>query len=398
MNARSDPGLSAKRSAELPTGRLDVTLTKGAHELDELLGFAARANARRGFLFLSKVLGKHWPVRPSAMLAVHERLAADIPASEGPVLFIAMAETAIGLGQGVFEAWLRANPGREALFVHTTRYRVGSGDIIEFEEAHSHAPRQFLHMPEGEHERGLLLGARSIVLVDDEASTGNTFVNLAAACRRLNPSIERVHLSVIVNFMGAAATDGLTARFGIPTTMGALIEGEYRFAAADIPVAAVLNAAPAQRYDAQAERGANPGFGRLGLARPLHAPETLAARLAQEIAQGAKVLVLGTGEFMHASTLLGAALEARGLDVVVQSTTRSPILTWGAVSHALTFPDNYGEGIANYLYNVAPGQYDAVLACHETPPNAALLDAAHQLGARLFHYQTEDHVEEVPVR
>ena len=383
-----------QRRIALPTGDLTVTIEHGADEVDALLGFAARNNARRGFLFLSKVLGKHWPCTPSSMLAVHERLAAGVPASEGPVVFIAMAETAIGLGQGVFEAWLRANPGREALFVHTTRYRVGSGDIIEFEEAHSHAPRQFLHMPEGEHERGLLLGARSIVLVDDEASTGNTFVNLAAACRRLNPSIERVHLSVIVNFMGAAATDGLTARFGIPTTMGALIEGEYRFAPSDIPV----DAAPAQRYDAQAERGANPGFGRLGLARPLRAPETLAARLAQEIAQGAKVLVLGTGEFMHASTLLGAALEARGLDVVVQSTTRSPILTWGAVSHALTFPDNYGEGIANYLYNVAPGQYDAVLVCHETPPNAALLDAAHQLGARLFHYQTEDHVEEVPVR
>jgi len=394
MNARSDPGLSAKRSAELPTGRLDVTLTKGTHELDALLGFAARANAKRGFLFLSKVLGKHWPVRPSAMLAVHERLAADVPAGEGPVLFIAMAETAIGLGQGVFEAWLRANPGREALFVHTTRYRVGSGDIIEFEEAHSHAPRQFLHMPGGAHERALLLGARSIVLVDDEASTGNTFVNLAAACGRLNPSIERVHLSVIVNFMGAAATEGLTARFGIPTTMGALVEGEYRFEPSDIPI----DAAPAQRYDAQAERGAHPGFGRLGLSRVLRAPETLAARLAQEIAPDAKVLVLGTGEFMHASTLLGAALERRGLDVVVQSTTRSPILTWGAVSHALTFPDNYGEGIANYLYNVAPGQYDAVLACHETPPNAALLDVARQLGARLFHYQTEDHVEEVPVR
>jgi len=394
MNARTDPGLSAKRGAELPTGRLEVTLSKGAHELDELLGFAARANAKRGFLFLSKVLGKHWPVKPSAMLAVHERLAADIPASEGPVLFIAMAETAIGLGQGVFEAWLRANPGREALFVHTTRYRVGSGDIIEFEEAHSHAPRQFLHMPAGERERALLLGARSIVLVDDEASTGNTFVNLAAACRRLNPAIERVHLGVIVNFMGAAATEGLTARFGIPTTMGALVEGEYRFEPSGIPV----DAAPAQRYDARAERGAQPGFGRLGLARALRPPATLAARLAQEIQPGAKVLVLGTGEFMHASTLLGAALEARGLDVVVQSTTRSPILTWGAVSHALTFPDNYGEGIANYLYNVAPGQYDQVLVCHETPPNAALRDVASQLGARLFHYQTEDHVEEVPVR
>ena len=101
---------------------------------------------------------------------------------------------------------------------------------------------------------------------------------------------------------------------------------------------------------------------------------------------------------MHASTLLGAALEARGLDVVVQSTTRSPILTWGAVEHALTFPDNYGEGIPNFIYNVAPGQYQHVLVCHETPAGAALHDFARTLNARLFHYHTEDDVEEVPVR
>lgn len=394
MNARIDAGLPVRRSERLPTGLLEVELHKGAHELDALLGFAARANAKRGFLFLSKVLGKHWPVRPSAMLDVHARLAAEIPQGEGPVLFIAMAETAVGLGQGVFEAWLRANPGREALFLHTTRYRVGTGPIIEFEEAHSHAPRQFLHLPAGAHEQELLLRATTIVLVDDEASTGNTFVNLAQACRRLNPSIARVHLAVITNFMGPAATAALPARFGMPASMGALIDGEYRFEPSNIPV----DAAPAQRFDAQAERGASPGFGRLGLARALRAPEALARRLAQQIAPRDKVLVLGTGEFMHASTLLGAALEAQGLDVVVQSTTRSPILAWGAVGHALSFPDNYGEGIANFLYNVAPGQYEHVLVCHETPPNAALRELVRQLGARLFHYHTEDDVEEVPVR
>jgi molybdopterin-guanine dinucleotide biosynthesis protein A len=108
--------------------------------------------------------------------------------------------------------------------------------------------------------------------------------------------------------------------------------------------------------------------------------------------------VLGTGEFMHASTLLGAALEAHGMNVVVQSTTRSPILRWGAVSHALSFPDNYGEGVANFIYNVAPGQYDQVLVCHETAPNAALRELAGRLDARLFHFLSEADVEEVPVR
>ncbi|MDB5747704.1 MAG: hypothetical protein JWP72_2552, partial [Massilia sp.] len=224
--------------------------------------------------------------------------------------------------------------------------------------------------------------------------TGNTFLNLTRACLRLNPGFARVHLAVIANFMGQAATNGLTARFGLPATMGALLGGEYRFQPADCPV----DAAPAQRYDAQAERGASTAFGRLGLARALRAPEALAQQLAAGIAPHHKVLVLGTGEFMHASTLLGAALERRGLDVVVQSTTRSPILAWGAVSNALAFADNYGEGIPNFLYNVTPGQYDHVLVCHETPALEPLRAFARALEARLFHFHTEDHVEEVPVR
>jgi hypothetical protein len=385
---------SPQRQITLPTGTLALTIARGADEVDALLGFAARANAKRGFLFLSKVLGKHWPCTPSSMLAVHERLAATVPTVDGPVVFIAMAETAIGLGQGVFEAWLRAHPGQQALFLHTTRYRVGSGELIEFEEAHSHAPRQFLHAPVAPELKALLLAARTLVLVDDEASTGATFVNLAAACRRLNPGLERVHLATIVNFMGAAATAQLDTRFGLPVTSGALVEGEFTFAAGAVPP----DQGAAQRFEHEAERGASPAFGRLGLTRALHAPKVLATRLAHEFARSERVLVLGSGEFMHPALLLGSALQQLGVAVSVQSTTRSPILTWGAVAHAIDFEDNYGEGIANYLYNVAPGQYDHVLICHETAPGPALQALAHTLGARLFHFQHEDHVEEVPVR
>ncbi|MBC7455921.1 MAG: phosphoribosyltransferase domain-containing protein [Massilia sp.] len=365
--------------------------------LDDVMGFAARANAKRGFLFLSKVPGKHWPAKPSTMAAIHTALAAAVPVMDGPVVFIAMAETAIGLGQGVFEAWLRANPGRSALFLHTSRYRVGAAPIIEFEEAHSHAPRQFLHLPPGARERALLMSAKALVLVDDEASTGNTFLNLTNACRTLNPGLARVHLATITNFMGRAATDALSQRFGLPVTLAAPISGEYRFT----PGQLAPPSAPAQRFDADAERGASAAFGRFGLERALAAPEALAERLAAGVQPGETVLVLGTGEFMHASYLLGAALERRAIDVAVQSSTRSPILTWGAVSCAMSFADNYGEGVANYLYNVRRGQYHHVFICHETAPNAALFEFADALDARLFHYLTETHIEEVsqiPVR
>ncbi|WP_332877730.1 phosphoribosyltransferase domain-containing protein [Massilia sp. S19_KUP03_FR1] len=379
------------RQISLPTGALEIRLTQGEAELDTLLGFAARANAKRGFLFLSKVLGKHWPVKPSVMQSIHARMAANVPASIGPVVFIAMAETAIGLGQGVFEAWLRANPGRDALFIHTSRYRVGTTPIIEFEEAHSHAPRQFLHMPQDAAQRALLETAGTLVLVDDEASTGNTFLNLSNACRRINPHLSQVHLSTIINFMGEQATEQLTARFGLPVTLGALVSGEYRFEAG----AAVATPLPAQLFDPSADRGASTAFGRLGINRPL-APAP-ADDVAASLNPGASVLVLGTGEFMHAPALLAAGLEQGGFDVVVQSTTRSPVLVWGAVASALAFPDNYGEGVGNFLYNVRPGQYDHVLICHETAPNAALLHLARLLDGRLLHFVNETYVSEIPV-
>jgi hypothetical protein len=389
--------MTEQRRIDLPTGTLDLTVRDSALPLDELLGFAARANARRGFLFLSKVLGKHWPVKPSTMRAVHEQMAAGVPEVEGPVVFIAMAETAIGLGQGVFEAWLRAHPGREALFVHTTRYHVGEAPIIEFAEAHSHAPRQFLHLPPDARKHALLHTAKTLVLVDDEASTGNTFLNLTDACRKLNPGLARVHLATITNFMGSAATANLSDRFGLPVSMGALLHGEFHFSAGELPT----EGAPAQRFDPDADRGASGAFGRFGLDHALSVPPALADRLAAAVKPGEKVLVLGTGEFMHPSYLLGAALEARGCNVAVQSTTRSPILKWGAVSAALAFADNYGEGVTNFLYNVAPGQYQHVFICHETVPGPALHQLAEVFNARLFHFLTETHVEEVseiPVR
>jgi len=64
---------------QMPTGELTLKVDEARFPLDWLIGFAARANAKRGFLFLSKVLGKHWPVTPRAMQAIHDDLAAQIP-------------------------------------------------------------------------------------------------------------------------------------------------------------------------------------------------------------------------------------------------------------------------------------------------------------------------------
>lgn len=91
-------------SRTLSCGTLKVTPTGGTIALDDLFDVAERRNPKRAFLFVSKVLGRHIPVKPSVMRAVYQQLAALFPAcDQGPVLFIGMAETAVGFGAGVFD-------------------------------------------------------------------------------------------------------------------------------------------------------------------------------------------------------------------------------------------------------------------------------------------------------
>lgn len=97
--------------AQLKRGLLEVKVDDAVLPPANLFGFAERRNPKRAFLFVSKVLGRHIPVRPSVMAASFESLAAEIPTDlPGPVLVIGMAETAVGLGAGVHRALSTTRP------------------------------------------------------------------------------------------------------------------------------------------------------------------------------------------------------------------------------------------------------------------------------------------------
>ena len=66
------------------------------------------------------------------------------------------------------------------------------------------------------------------------------------------------------------------------------------------------------------------------------------------------------------------------------ATSRSPIALGHAIEQALAFPDNYGLGIPNFLYNVQPGQFDRVLLCSETPAAAVSAELVELLGAEVI--------------
>jgi hypothetical protein len=354
----------------LPTGRLEVSVqSDGVFSLEQLCGFAARNNPRRGFLFMSKLLGKHWPCRPREMAALHRYLAAQLPRQLGEgdaegLLFVGMAETATGLGQGIFEAYLARQVGAAA-YLQTTRYTLGGGTELSFDESHSHATRIHLYLPEAAALRARVCRASTLVICDDEASSGRTFAALVSAVRAVNPQLRHVIIALITDFSDDQAAQRMREVPGIASVrVISALQGSYRF---EWAAGHALAESPPAAGDAGCRRTHICAYSaRLGLERPIELPHTLVAEC-QALRPPGRCLVIGTGEFMHAAYRLGCELERANSEVFVQATTRSPILLAADIRTVMRVADPYGEHIANYLYNFAREDYAQVYLVHETP-------------------------------
>lgn len=349
---------AAVRRFVLPGGTLDITVRHETMPLDLLCGFAARNNARRGFLIVSRVLGRHLPSRPSAMAAAANALAARIAADlPGPVLFVGLAETAICLGQSVHAAWAAATARDDSLFLHSTRQQLDVAPIATFDEPHSHASAHLLHAPADDTLAARMARARSLVLVDDEASTGTTLVNAARAIRGVVPGIERIVTAVLTDWSDGAA---YLRAMPVAASAVALIAGKLDWRAEGTVPVSFDSPFPG----ALGRMTAHSNVGRRGIDRD---PPGIAARAAALAGPAPeRLLVLGTGEFTYIPFVLARALEAAGHDVVMQATSRSPVRIGGVIETALTFADNYATGVPNYAYNLEK-RGRRVLICHETP-------------------------------
>ena len=390
-----------ERSISLPRGTLDLTYQTNFsgdsknYELEDLLGFAQRINPKRAFLFVSKVLGRHIPVAPGTMRHAFTDLANLVPDDlPEPILVIGMAETAVGLSAGVHQALQTRYPN--ALLLNSTRHAQHNDDNTEtllttFSEDHSHASQHLIYQSADTVTQAQLLASKTLIMVDDEASTGNTCVNVVTALRNAGlTELEQVHLTTLVDWslsqnQSDSAEDTIAIRLpNIDFHRHHLLSGAWQWTDATNPESITMPSVDTTEAGSYA-LGDTGNWGRFptldstdGFAFYLTKFQA-AFNLFNQQAQSEKasfekeqlpqrILVLGSNEFVWLPFLLAEWLETQTQNATVKfsALTRSPIALGGAITTMLSFSDNYGLGMTNFAYNVEPSDWDLIVLCVET--------------------------------
>lgn len=409
-----------ERSITLPRGTLDLTYQTNSatakdgieqsnhYQLEDLLGFAQRINPKRAFLFVSKVLGRHIPVAPSTMRDAFTDLANLVPDDlPEPILVIGMAETAVGLSAGVHQALQTRYP--QALLLNSTRHaqhddshdKSSHSLLTTFSEDHSHASQHLIYQSADNVTQAQLFVSKTLIMVDDEASTGNTCVNVVTALRNAGlDQLEQVHLTTLVdwslnqNQAQADVDDNISARLpNIDFHRHHLLSGAWQWTDATNPESITMPSVDTTEAGSYA-LGDTGNWGRFptldstdGFAFYLTKFQA-AFNLFNQQAQSEKasfekeqfekeqlpqrILVLGSNEFVWLPFLLAEWLETQTQNATVKfsALTRSPIALGGAITTMLSFSDNYGLGMTNFAYNVEPSDWDLIVLCVETPADS----------------------------
>ncbi|WP_235907292.1 phosphoribosyltransferase family protein [Niallia circulans] len=419
--------------------KMHIEITENPFELEvqELFQMAARINKKRSFLFVSKLLGKHIPIKPKlglwtgfALAARYEELKTGVVSASRDVLLkayydniasfrdepiiakeiaspiiIGFAETATALGHSFYKAF------SHAAFFHTTREVVdGMESIISFEEEHSHATSHRCYI-----DASMLDTQREVILVDDELTTGNTAINIIRDIQAKYPRTEYTVVSILDwrSKENEAKLKSLEQELGITIRCVSLIKGVFQLEgelnnvsdgqeetgiSTNIVETEYISLAeftkdnllPFSSRTLLDERNVSPylkNTGRFGLhSSEIDWVEAAASFLAQKRI-GSQTLSIGTGEFMYIPMKIASLM---GDGVYYQSSTRSPIYPhnehyYGAKT-AIHFLNPEDTSIDHYLYNLTEYAYDDIFVFFERKLDEAklnpLLDKLKGTGAR----------------
>lgn len=353
------------------------------YRYNDLISIAARdGNKTRNYVLVNRLQAKHIPVSPlEAIRFMKEFGNSDVNFCGSRTSVIAIAETATALGMSVAHAI-----GKDCRCIQTTREECGQ--YVAFSEEHSHATAQKLNA------QGLelvLKNCNTVIIVDDETTTGKTALNLVRAIEKHFPFAEDIYFCLysVINRM----KEEDFARFykeGVSAVgMIGADSNDYSRIAAEIGI----NGAKKNFRGSKGSFRLIDAVGKKDFRKGTTAGDYIAAcdALYAEIKKSVqasvrKLLILGTEEIMYPAVYAGARLEEEmGIEVLCHSTTRSPIDPSDEACCKLrsrcAIDSFYEEDRNTYIYNLAAYDYTVVItdsesSCAET--GAASLAAALQ--------------------
>lgn len=337
----------------IPTGKLTLNVEYG--NPDDFFKVEARHNPKRGFLFVSKVLGKHIAVNSSKMEEIYQSLSEKAICSidkNKNTLVIGMAETATLLGFGVYQKLNEMFEDKSLIsYVQSTRYPAENA--LPFEESHSHAPSQFIHLDNPE-------SYEQVILVDDELSTGNTFVGFEKILFENMINLKNISWVCLTDFRKESIKKTQKDKKDVTC----LLSGEWDFEWSDRPQSLPSSCENINSVDCKdiCSLGRYQKINKDNLSIPSSVIEQI-----NKIAPKGNVLVVGSGEFMPLPYILLDYIKNNFStdNVFFQATTRSPALMKGLSWEC----DHYKEGVRQYIYNYEHVDYDKVILCVETENN-----------------------------
>lgn len=365
----------------IDSGTLNLTVheTNGGYSsVDELIEFASRKNAKRGFLFVSKILGKHIPVKPSLMRESYNCMANMLGTSLETTLVVGMSETATGMGGGIADSLAHMSHDSRVYFQHTTRHLLDEPEWFRLDEDHSHAVSHIVYEPS---DRLLndIVHAKRLVLADDEISTGKTLLRLAKGYMLKMNEVTVIDIVALVSWLDDDKTKWFMAELEsfcneneltLPkVNFHHLLRGSFTFEV-DTSFDAVL---PANTDKGVATEESMDHLGRCGVEMPIstiYVNEMDAKSIISKSDKNKPISIVGTGEHLYYPFLVAEQLELNGFDVVFQSTTRSPVFHDGNVIKSidtLPFQRIGQEPVQHYIYNLDKETYqvEVMAECSE---------------------------------
>lgn len=407
---------------EISNGQLDVIVRNNSQnnsfDLTDIMKVGSRNNSKRGFLFVSKILGKHISNNPKTINQYTQKLTNKIKnkIKNDNVLFVGFAETATCLSQLIFEQYVsfykkhrnhysnntndtsKQEQGltksiksvklenlleKKIQYIHTTRYLLDKSLLINFQEAHSHAPNHIVYDTINDKDK-----IQSLVLIDDELSTGKTCINFIKELIETNQftSLKTIYIVSITNWIDDNRIREMKKEIGsqyhVNLNFVDLVKGSFEFTPNEQYKQNIIEA---KNNNSNVNKQNNniknnvikSNFkNRLGcnLSDIQYVEQYVSNNihlLTDNISKEDKnILILGTGEFMYIPFKFAQFLENKFMhkNIFFQSTTRSPVIVNEneAIKSSVSFKDNYNDNIDNYIYNLDVNQYDKIFILYET--------------------------------